>query len=365
MQSLAHHLDDRNNNFNLIRMLAALAVIFSHSFILAQGPDNGADAFAKIFGMPLSSFAVETFFIISGLLVTKSLIDRNSLRIFFLARFFRIFPGLIVAVLFSACIVGLAVTELPIFEYLNHPDTKSFIIRNIWLFDNIIQYSLPGVFTELPYKYAVNGSLWTLPWEVFMYSSIFILFLVNKSKINMTLGISCVVVYLVFIVQKFNLYEVQFISPTGLKLIVMFYTGVLFYLARNYIKLNLGMLAVICGVYYFVKDSTAAKIMYPMVVSYALLSFAYLVKGRILAYNKIGDFSYGTYIYAFPIQQMIVFYIAPGAWELIIYSTILTVIIAAISWHLIESPSMKIRHKLIDLKWLNNFKFSLAEKFGK
>lgn len=349
MQSLAYHLDNRNNNFNLIRMLAALAVLFSHSFILAQGPANGADPFAKIFGIPLSGFAVDTFFIISGLLVTKSLIDRNSLKVFFLARFFRIVPGLIAAVLFSACIVGLAVTELPVFEYLKHPDTKSFIVRNIWLVDNVIQYSLPGVFTEIPYKYAVNGSLWTLPWEIYMYSSIFILFLIRQNKINITLGISCAVVYFVFFVQKFNLYDIQFISPTSLKLMVMFYTGVLFYLARNYIKLNLGILAVICGVYYVAKDYSVAKVMYPIVVSYALLSFAYLVNGKISSYNKIGDYSYGTYIYAFPIQQMIVFYFAPGAWELFFYSAIATVMLAVPSWHYIEAPSMKLKNYIT--KW--------------
>lgn len=350
MKSLSYHLDNKNNNFNLIRMLAALAVLFSHSFILAQGPENGADPFAKIFGIPVSGFAVDAFFIISGLLVTKSLIDRNSLKVFFLARFFRIVPGLIAAVLFSVFIVGLAVTELPVFEYLRHPDTKSFIIRNIWLVDNVIQYSLPGVFTEIPYKYAVNGSLWTLPWEIYMYSSIFILFLLSKRKINIALGVSCAVVYFVFIAQKFNLYNIQLISSTSLKLMVMFYTGVLFYLARNYIKLNLGVLAVICGVYYVTKDYSIAKIMYPTVVSYALLSIAYLIKGKMLAYNKIGDYSYGTYIYAFPVQQMIVFYFAPDAWELFFYSSILTVAIAAISWNLIESPAMKLRHKLLNLK---------------
>lgn len=346
MQSLACYFGNKNNNFNLIRMLAALAVIFSHSFILAQGPENGTDPFAKIFGIPLSSFAVETFFIISGLLVTKSLIDRNSLRVFFLARFFRIFPGLIVAVLFSACIVGLLATELPFLEYFMHPDTKSFIVRNIWLFDNVIQYSLPGVFTDIPYKYAVNGSLWTLPWEVYMYSSIFLLFLIKKNKIYITLGTSCAIVYFIFIVQKFNLYDVQFITSTSLKLVVMFYTGVLFYLARNYIKLNLGILAVIFVFYYFTKDYSVAKIIYPFVVTYVLLSFAYLFTGWVCSYNKIGDYSYGTYIYAFPIQQLIVFYFAPSAWELFLYSSIATIILAVASWHYIESPSMKLKNHI-------------------
>jgi len=347
MLALSEYIENKNNNFNLIRFLSAIAVIFSHSFILANGPQNGADPFAKIVGFPLSSIAVDTFFFISGLLVTKSLIDRKSVLTFILARCLRIFPGLIVAVFFSAFVVGLITSELPVLEYVKHPDVTLYIFRNIWIFDNVIQYSLPGVFLNTP-THAVNGSLWSLPWEVYMYFSIMTLFIINKAKINISLLVTSCFVYLLFLFQKFDVVEVSIISPVYMQLITMFYTGVLFYLFRERIKLSGIILLVMLVVFFLIKDSIISKVLFPAFLSYFISCFAYLIRGKLLSFNKIGDFSYGTYIYAFPIQQMLVFYISPGDWALFMYSSIITILISIISWHYVEFPALMLKNKIMN-----------------
>ncbi|MBC7003771.1 acyltransferase, partial [Photobacterium sp. BZF1] len=170
MNTLEFNLQSKDNNFNLIRALAALAVIFSHSFILAEGSVTKGDPISSFFGTVISGLAVDIFFLLSGILVTKSLIDRNSIKVFTISRVFRIFPALLASILFCILIVGPLSTNLGLVEYLFHPETKSFLINNMFLFDRIIQFSLPGVFQDLPYPVAVNGSLWSLPWEVLMYS---------------------------------------------------------------------------------------------------------------------------------------------------------------------------------------------------
>lgn len=224
MNLLKDHLEEKNNNFNLIRMLASIAVIFSHSFILANGPLDGADPLVQYLGYPISGLAVNIFFITSGLLVTKSLIERKSFTFFIVARTLRIFPALIVAVLFSALAVGLMATELRPIDYLLHPDTFNFIRRNIWLFDNIIQYTLPGVFSDTPYKNAVNGSLWTLPWEIYSYFSIFVLFFIFRMYYKMVFVMTSIVFFLLYANGFYKFFDFELLNPVYLKLLIMFYT---------------------------------------------------------------------------------------------------------------------------------------------
>ncbi|PTO65247.1 acyltransferase family protein [Vibrio splendidus] len=350
MVYLSEYLDERNNNFNLIRMLAAIAVIFSHSFILAYGPLNGTDPLVQYLGFPVSGLAVDIFFITSGLLVTKSLVERGSVRFFITARFLRIFPGLIVALVFSMSIIGSIATQLDFSDYISHPDTMGYIARNIWLFDNKIQFSLPGVFANLPYKHAVNGSLWTLPWEVYSYMSLLFLYLLfgkDYRVILLMMGWGMVALYTNTI---YKVVDFDFLNPIYIKLLVMFYIGALFYLYKEKIKVNwLYTVLVVIG-FYFIKEPKLSKVLLPFVISYLTISFAYLVKGFVLSYNKLGDFSYGTYIYAFPVQQLVVMYFSPGGWGLFFISTALTVLLAIFSWYCVESPSMSLRSRFFNWK---------------
>ncbi|MFM2588590.1 acyltransferase family protein [Vibrio sp. TBV020] len=349
MTRLSAHLNSRDNNFNLIRMLSAIAVIFSHSFILAMGPQNGADPLARFIGMPISALAVNIFFITSGMLVTKSLVDRKSITFFLVARGVRIFPGLIIAVLFSTYIVGAVTTELNLFDYILHSDTFSFVKRNIWLFDNVIQYSLPGVFEHTPYKYAVNGSLWTLPWEIYSYISVLLIYIVLKKHSNIGFFISASFLFLLYFNGIYRLVDIEIISPVYLKLLVMFYSGVLFYLLRDKILISWFILVLSIVLYYLVNDYKFSKVLFPIFITYWTVCFAYLIKGGVLRYNKLGDLSYGTYIYAFPVQQALVYYFLPSGWILFWTSTAVTLIFAYISWHYIEKKALAHRDRCIIL----------------
>jgi len=157
----------RSNNFNLIRFISALLVLYSHHFILTNTHTN-AEPFSNV-GMTLGSIAVDIFFITSGLLITASYYSRASLLSFAHARVLRIYPALIVCVLFCILIVGTAYTTLSLSEYFSDPKTFKFLKRNSLLL-NDITYALPGVFSENHVKNAINGSLWTLPYEVKMYA---------------------------------------------------------------------------------------------------------------------------------------------------------------------------------------------------
>ncbi len=155
----------RDNNFNLIRALAATAVLVSHAWPISQGAGTQEPLWAWT-GATLGTMAVYVFFAISGFLIATSFDRTQSARAFLVARGLRLFPGLFVSVLLVAFVMGPLVTTLAATDYLTHPETLAFIPRNLTLISPA--YTLPGVFEANPYP-TVEGSIWTLVHEVACY----------------------------------------------------------------------------------------------------------------------------------------------------------------------------------------------------
>ena len=167
----------RINNFNIIRIVAAAMVIYGHmSSIMGVYKHT-------VYDQAVSSLAVKILFVISGYLIMVSLINDDHFGRYMVRRCFRIFPGLIGVVLFSALIIGPIFTNLPLSEYFTSKITWNYL-RNILLYPI---YVLPGVFSDYTYPNAVNGSLWTLPIEFALYLVLPALLWVFK-KLGITRG---------------------------------------------------------------------------------------------------------------------------------------------------------------------------------
>ena len=148
----------RDNSFDLLRLLAAFGVLWSHQFPLLGLPEPSAQPLA----MTIGALSVGTFFAISGYLNTQSLFRGGSLVPFLVRRALRIYPALIVCVGF--CIVlGALLTTVSLRDFWSSGHTLLFALKNTTLVAYFSQ-TLPGVFGGLPYP-QVNGSLWTLPYE--------------------------------------------------------------------------------------------------------------------------------------------------------------------------------------------------------
>ncbi len=158
----------RDNNFNLIRMVAASAVLASHSWPILYGPGTVEPLQAQT-GITLGTFAVYAFFALSGYFIAASRDRAASLRQFLHARALRLFPGLAVSLVLVAFVLGPAVTNLTHAGYLTAPDTWTFLIRNLTLWS--AQYTLPGVFVANPFP-AVEGSIWSLVQECLCYGMV-------------------------------------------------------------------------------------------------------------------------------------------------------------------------------------------------
>src|SRR5262249_52667866 len=156
----------RDNNFNLFRMLAATAVLISHAYALSLGSAT-AEPFVTTLDISMGGLAVMSFFAISGFFISQSFDRKRSLMDFCVARILRIYPGLLLVLLLTVFVLGPALTTSSITKYFSDPGTFTYVPRNLSL--KFLQYDLPGVFQNNPYSSAINGSLWTLFYEVACY----------------------------------------------------------------------------------------------------------------------------------------------------------------------------------------------------
>lgn len=162
---LGDMLAGRDNNLNAIRMVAASAVLVSHAWPITLGAAAAEPLFRET-GQSLGHFAVAVFFGVSGLLIARSFDRRRSMIHFLVARVLRLYPALL-AVAILTVVVGGFMSRLDLAAYVRSPETWTYIPANLSL--AFMQYPLPGVFEGNPYGPPINGSLWTLFYEVACY----------------------------------------------------------------------------------------------------------------------------------------------------------------------------------------------------
>ena len=163
--TLGERATGRDNNFNLVRLMAAGLVLVSHSWPLTGTPGEPLE---RVAGFSLGHLGVDIFFVVSGFLVTGSLLDR-PMRSFLRARALRIFPALAANAFGTALVIGPFVTALPLAGYFTTWDTWRYALQNSLTWPMGVCWTLPGVFLGNPGGHAVNGALWSLPWELTMY----------------------------------------------------------------------------------------------------------------------------------------------------------------------------------------------------
>jgi peptidoglycan/LPS O-acetylase OafA/YrhL len=326
-----------------MRIIAALGVLLSHSFALVTG-SGAAEPLRSQLGMTLGTMAVDIFFITSGFLVTGSLLSRQSTIEFIAARLLRIFPALLIMTFITVFIIGPYFTSIDIYSYFFDKVTFNYFFKNITLIFGIA-YELPGVFEQLPFKKAVNGSLWTLPAELGMYVALLgiwiSLSLVRRRRVALFRALILLIgtgALMVFFVSHFYYHSERNIF----RLVYVFFLGSAFYVLKNHIYLSSKVfvsLVLILALSTMNRDSFFMT--YYLVLAYLIFWFAYIPSGLIRIFNQAGDYSYGIYIYAFVLQQCVMASVSNlSAIQLFGWSSLLTFIFAFFSWHFIEKRAL-------------------------
>lgn len=340
---VSYLLNKENNNLNLIRLFLASMVIVGHSPILNGTTNYWVDPINYFFSFSSSGpWAVNTFFFISGLVVTNSLlISRKPIR-FITARFFRIMPAFTFVVLVSAFLIGPIVSSIPSYLYFTSEVPYVYVTNNL-LFQ--VYYNLPGVFLANIYPRAVNGSLWTLAYEMSSYVFLLGLFLIvrDQKKIlyNIILGL--------IIFESFLPYKIIFNwlgpNPQINLLPAAFALGSFFAVNADEIKIDKFSVLGVCLIYFFFRTSGYANLFFNIASS---VTFLYIsATSYFNKYRPKYDISFGVYLWGFVVQQTLFQFIGKVyvGWHCAI-SLILSIALGYITHLLIEKPGIEFGKKL-------------------
>jgi len=330
------------NNLNLIRFLAAISVIFSHSYPLSLGASAG-EPLQKDFGFTTGELAVDIFFIISGFLITQSATFREDWRSFAKSRILRIYPALLLVVITCTFIIGPLYTGLTFADYMTDLRTYSYFIKDSILISGF-KSAPPFVFENNPLPLGMNGSLWTLPWELKMY--LLLGFLAYVIRRYLTVGIFFIasISSLVFAFATLN-HTTDEISPF-FRFATFFFLGASAFLLKDRISITFKIALPIIAIFVllFFINKTLLSTFYIIALPYTVLYLAYTSHRITLYFNKLGDYSYGLYIWAFPIQQMLAYhFIGIKPLEMFVYTVLLTLPVAILSYHYLEKKALKLK----------------------
>jgi peptidoglycan/LPS O-acetylase OafA/YrhL len=293
--------------------------------------------------LDLGGLGVKIFFVISGYLVMESWIRDPCLHRYASRRALRIFPALIGVVLLSMFVLGPLVTELPLMGYF-HRSQLFVYLETVLLF--WMPYTLPWVFYRNPYPFIVNGSLWTLAYEATLYVLLPVLVLLKPrgSTVYWILAALLLVVMPGVIGSDLKIGSIHI--PTLCNLGAYFFYGVAFWALKTRLGTpRLSVAAVFCLILLLTWYSRWFPTILQFLLGYIVIAIGLRATPLLSSVGRFGDFSYGIYIYAFPVQQTIAHLgIAKGSVVLnFVYLVTATVLLAAFSWFVIERPALSMK----------------------
>lgn len=328
----------RDNNFDALRLSAAGAVLFSHSFLIAEGTERHEPLMMLTGGeSKLGLVGVFIFFSVSGFLVTESHESTAAPLRYLAKRALRIFPGLFAALLVAAFLIGPVVTRLPLREYLGRDAVYSYVVGNTLL--NLTTHELPGaLFVDNPIGLEVNGSLWTLRYEFMMYLLVLGLGLARLLRWQALLPLLALGLAYPYVPALASLDAFGWLLP-------YFVMGMLLYKLRDRGVFD-GRLALLA----------AAGLALSIPLHHFNEGFAvfggylalYLARDRrlpILPATRFGDLSYGLYIYGWPAEVMVMYASGGRAswWQVFAGGLALAAVMAFLSWRLVEEPMLRLK----------------------
>ena len=333
------------NNFDFIKILFAWLVIVSHSYVLLgnQGCDWLCEATHHYINF--SYFGVKGFITISGYLIFKSLNRSPNLIDYLWKRVLRIYPALIIVLVLS---VGLAyLIYQPTNNYFKfNKEAFDYILNNLSLYHN--QWRIHGVFDTLP-NTAINGSLWTMGFEFFFYLMLLMIYPFRKYPLVIQI-ILCLTIIILFIgniyfidelrVVPFRL-RVDFIFELGLFFMIGAFLGAIDWKDILY-KKQMAIIATIItvAILYFQPNPIWLCFTWPYLVIFIGQGSS---KFSNWIHANLEDPSYGIYLYAFPVQQSIIYFFHPSVTILLWTSTLIAFGLGILSWKFVEKKTLQFK----------------------
>jgi peptidoglycan/LPS O-acetylase OafA/YrhL len=347
--------DHQPNGLNAARHLFASVVVWSHSFEVGG---YGVDPLKKLTGLTSGDLAVAYFFAVSGFLIARSWIRKPVWHLYLWHRFLRILPAFWICLLISAFILyplWLLSSGVADLGHANWPEAGRYVLTNASL--RIRQAGIGDMFSGNPANGVINGSLWSLFPEFLCYLFVLGLGVLDLFRPRMVLAHIAVFAILalgmslspclLLRVAGTDLYPPLFYIGKLVYVGAFFCGGILLAVFAHRIRVSwllwLGCLLVF-GVGLF-SPFLFAKALLPIAAPYLAIAGSCLIPFN--RCDHFGDFSYGIYIYHFPLQQVMVtsgwaYRVPVGVFFLC--SWIFAMLLGCLSWYFIEKPSMSHRN---------------------
>lgn len=339
-KTLADGLRAGRDNYLLLRHIAAALLIYSHSYALA-GVAGGSDFIARLLpGFYGGKVAVLLFFAISGFLVTNSYLRQPRLPRFAAARVLRIYPAYVVCLLVTVALVGLFFTRLALPDFLADQQTRRYLLHNLGLAG--LQYTLPGAFAESRnYPGVVNGSLWSLALEARLYLYLTVLALLQVLRWRyLAAGLAAV-----FVLASLWLWPVLGPDDEGKRtLTLVFAAAAGAACVAELVPVSTRLLLLLCAAIWWLRGEALAHGLTVAAIAYFSCWFAYRLPALPLRFP--GDYSYGLFLYGFPLQQALAaLYPSLSPDQLTAVALPAALLFAIASWHAIERRALSLKSR--------------------
>jgi peptidoglycan/LPS O-acetylase OafA/YrhL len=340
--------DGHDNFFTPLRLTFALLVMIGHAFAIYAGDgDSEPHIFLEY---TFSYLAVNMFFIASGLLVTKSMLYRGDAPAFLAARSLRIFPALIVHVLFVVLIVGAVMTSLPLLDYLKHHDV---LMQPLWVLSFYqTEMILPGLFDTNGEPYG-SATLWTLRYEMLAYIATFLAFSLSLLRRKWMVLAQFAVPSIVWIVgQNFGVFDsLPGTVENMVRFGIAYGLGAAIYAYRERLNFRWFAIPALAALSWIMKDTPVVEVAMNMFLAAFVIWAAYVKVPKLGALQRMTDLSYGIYIYHWVVMQVII-KLMPDTSVIGLFVIALPVVtgLAWLSWTFIEKPMLA--HKTKFGEWL-------------
>jgi len=325
---------DRQNNYNLLRFVLALLVLFGHSPELIDG-NRSRDWLTQTFGsISFGELAVDGFFLLSGYLIAQSWDSQPHAWQFLKKRLLRIFPGFVIASIICALVVGPLAAD---------PSTYFRSFQVLPFVTTLLRLGIPAVpevFAGTPYPY-VNGAMWTIAKEFVCYLFVLSIGITGAFRKPYLCLAATAVVFLGLAWLKLNSYTV----PATLRLASFFLCGTCYYLYRRRIPMR-GVVAAAVAIITVAAlfSRLGAEFVLASLGGYALLYAAGKRSPLLSNFNRLPDVSYGLYLYGWPTQKLLLWYL-PSLSPLGLFALAAPIAITfgTASWYLVEKPALRLK----------------------
>ena len=325
----------KSNNLNFLKFVAAILVIYSHSFSITGNQCDPLDALTNG-NISFGGVAVVIFFFASGFFVTKSLLRIKNGKVFWKARMIRIYPAFIFVVFLSVFLMGPLISKYTLKEYFSFSETYLYMLYLVF----VPRYNLPGVFEENFLAKIVNGSLWTLTLEVICYIGLYIAYklkLLTTARLKKINILLIVIIGICFGLQPEKIYHYHsYIRP-----LFVFIVGMEYYIFRESISINLYGIAITFVASVVLLSTKKIDLWMVCVFPYLLSAWVFCDWQISEKIGMLGEFSYAIYLVAFPIQQIFVHYNPQiGVFGNTIGASIFSVLLGVVIYYWIEKRAV-------------------------